>query len=123
MEKTNIEKQYEKLIIQHIANINICPERRALLFYDFFQNSETYYEDLCDTLYCVSSGQLSGSLWMSQSGEIYASTHARSSEHSFLTDSSSLPLFQGDLLEHLEYIFIKIYSLVNRQSSRFCRFS
>lgn len=124
MSESNIESQYKKLIIHHISNINVCSEQRSALFLDFFQNSETYYDDLCDLLYCISSQNILAPIWMSHSGEVYSSTHRRSSNDIFIMDSYELPAFNGDLFNQFEYTFSKIYFLTNKaQMLRSCLFS
>lgn len=110
MTKSNIEKQYDKLIIHHISNIDVCPAHRAAFFLDFHQNSRTYYDELCDLLYVLSVGELFAPLWMSHSGQVYACTHPKEKHDVFLADCRELPAFTGDLVEHLDYVFSRIYS-------------
>lgn len=122
MTKSNIEKQYEKLIARHISSLDVCPDRRASLFLDFHRNSRTYYEELCDLLYVLSTGELFAPLWLNHSGLVYASTHPSGDHDIFLADFRELPAFCGDLVDHLDYVFSKIYSLSDSgQALPFCK--
>lgn len=110
MTRSNIEKQYQKFMIRHIANIQVCPEYRASLFLDFYENADTYYDNLCDTLYLASVGEVSTPLWLRHNGEVYAASRCKSVRDIFLMDARDLPAFNGDLLEHFDYVFSRIYA-------------
>lgn len=111
MAKSSMEKQYEKLIVRHISNMDIDADQRAFLFLDFFNNSEVYYENLCTYLYEMSIGELEAPIWMKPNGDVYACSHCKNKYDSYLLHSYELPVFNGDLQEHLEIIFTRIYSL------------
>lgn len=116
MTKSNIEKQYQKLVIHYISHLEICPEQRAALFLDFHENSSQYYDDLCDILYCASTDDTPVPIWLDPCGEVYLSAHRRNASHTFLMDSKDLPHFKGDLLEHFDYVFTRIYALIGQNT-------
>lgn len=106
--KSNYEQEYEKLIIHHISNLDICAAQRSSLFLDFFRNSETYYEDLCTCVYGLATGKMKGPMWMSCNGQLYLGTEPENIHDIFLTDCSEIPVFNGDILEQLTYVFTRI---------------
>ena len=118
MVNLNLEKQYKKLIIRHIAEIQACPERRAALFLDFHENGDDYYDRLCDLLFSVSTGETRTLLWLNPCGEIYSGLKQKAAHHIFLLDTKDLPAFNGDLLEALDCVFTRIYSLTTSNNRR-----
>lgn len=107
--KSNTEKQYEKLVIHYISNLEVCAAHRSSLFLDFFYNSEAYYEDLCAYVYKLSAGDMNTSLWLSNNGYIYPAQGAQNVGDIFLSDCNEMPAFDGDILEQLTYVFSKIH--------------
>lgn len=124
MSVSSIEKQYKKLMTHHIAKVQVCPEQRAALFLDFLENCDEYYDDLCDTLYRVSVGEVCAPLWMSHSGEVYAASQPKAIRDVFLMNGKDLPPFNGDLWVHFDYIFSRIYSASQAEPTlKLCAFS
>ncbi len=109
MKKTSLETQFEKLMIYHICSLDVSPQERAKIFIDFHENADEYYDNLCDILYAVSTRAVRAPLWMTHSGEFYASTHKKNKKDVFLLPSSDIPDFIGDLVDQLELIFLYIY--------------
>lgn len=109
MKKTSLETQFEKLMIYHISSLDVSPQERAEIFVDFHENAGEYYDNLCDILYAVSTHAVRAPIWMTHSGEFYASTHKKSKKDIFLLPSSEIPDFLGDLVDQLELIFLYIY--------------
>ena len=121
MTKSTTEKQYAKLMIHYISNLELCPDQRAALFLDFHENSRDYYDSLCDLLYEASTSDFSMPLWLNSNGEVYASASRRNATHTFLMDSQELPNFNGDIMEHFDHVFTKIYALIGQKAiSRPC---
>lgn len=123
MTSSNIEKQYQKLMIHHISNIQVCPEFRAALFLDFHENADAYYDNLCDTLYLAAVGEITTPLWLRHNGEVYASAEQQSLRDVFLLDAGDLPAFKGDLMEHFDYAFSRIYASSCAPDLKLCAFS
>jgi len=115
--KSNVEKQYEKLIIHRIAHLDTNPNHRAMLFLDFYCNGREYYEDLCDLLYSVSCDGLNTSIWLSPSGQIYGGEEKNTSADIHLLDCRDIPPFQGDILEQLDLVFAELYHLIKNSSN------
>lgn len=109
--KTSFERQFEKLIIRHLAFTEAAPEDRAHYIYDFHSNSEAYYDNLCDMLYAVAVGAVEGPLWLTPSGDVYYGQDPRRPDDVFLTSSDELPVFTVDITEHLEIAFLRLYKL------------
>lgn len=114
MEKTSLETQFDRLMINHICSLNISPHSRAQILFDFHENSSAYYENLCDILFSVSTHAVRAPIWMNHSGEIYASTHKKNKNDIFLLSSSEVPDFEGDIVVQIEYIFLCIYRISSR---------
>lgn len=121
MTKSTIEKQYTKLMIHYISNLELCPDQRAALFLDFHENARSYYEELCHVLYRASTEDVSMPIWLNPNGEVYVSANRRNTMHTFLMDCADLPDFNGDIVEHFDHVFTKIYALVGQKAiSRPC---
>ena len=119
MEKTLLQTQFEKLMINHICTLDISSQERAQIFLDFHENADGYYENLCDLLYAVSTHAVRAPIWMNHSGEIYASTHKKNKNDIFLLPSSDIPDFEGDIVVQMELIFLYIYR-ASSQNFRKC---
>ncbi len=101
--KTSYELNYEKMIISSIAERECTSTERADMFLDFYMNSSTYYEELCDALYSLSSGEKRGTLYISQSGKPYISdTKAHESDDALFCDRE-IPAFNRDLHDQLAF--------------------
>lgn len=109
--KTSFERQFEKLIIRHLAFIDASPEDRTSYIYDYYLNAETYYDNLCDLMYSMAIGRIEGSLWLTPSGNTYHSQYPRKSSDIFLMSSNELPIFASDIMEQLESAFLRLYRL------------
>jgi len=118
MMKSNLEKQYEKLMIRHISYSTLGPESRCSAFMDFYNNSDAYYENLCEMLYNVSINDEAQSIWMTTSGRVYTGNIIQNINDSFIFNSDALPPFDDDLIEQLDVIFAKIYALTPENSSK-----
>lgn len=112
--KTSFERQFEKLIIRHLAFMDVSPEDRANYIYDFYYNAERYYDNLCDLMYATAIGRVDGPLWLTPSGNVYYSQDPRKSSDIFLMTSDELPVFASDITEHLEIAFLRLYRLHQR---------
>lgn len=109
--KTSFERQFEKLIIRHLAFMDTTPEDRAQYINDFHLNVETYYDNLCDLLYAVAIGATEGPLWMTPAGEVYQGQDPRKKSDIFLISSDEIPVFAADITEQLETAFLRLYRL------------
>lgn len=106
--KTFLEKQYERAVISNICRLSITSEERAALMVDFHENSETYYDNLCDALLAVSTGQNTVPIWISQNGDCYASLRTKDPHDRVLIFPDLVPDFCVDLVDQLEVAILKI---------------
>ena len=109
--KTSFERQFEKLIIRHLAFMDTTPEDRAQYIYDFHLNAETYYDNLCDMLYAAAIGAIDGPLWLTPSGEVYQGQDPRKRNDISLMTSDDIPVFAADITEQLGIVFLRLYRL------------
>ena len=109
--KTSFERQFEKLIIRHLAFMNTAPEDRANFIYDFYLNADTYYDNLCDLMYAMAIGAMDGPIWLTPSGNTYHSQDPRKPYDIFLMNSDDLPVFMSDITEQLKIAFLRLYRL------------
>ena len=101
--KSMYERNYEKLIISSIAERECESCERADLFLDFYTNSSEYYEELCDALFRLSSGEKRGTLFMSLSGKPYISDTKANKSDKVLFCDAEIPEFNSDLHEQLTF--------------------
>lgn len=111
MQKTEFEECYIRLIINRILHFDKPLAKRSVLLYDFHLNSSLYFENLCDALYNMSSSGSNTYLWLKNNGDVYVSVDKKGSEDSLLISSSVLPVFEGDLDEHLAVVWSGIREL------------
>lgn len=101
--KTLPELYFEKHIICTISKRDCSPEERAALFYEFYKHGATYYDDFCEALFLLSTGEEKGSLYFTPAGKPYIN-HKPIHIHDFkMTSGEELPVFQGDLYDQLIY--------------------
>ena len=119
--KSNVEKQYEKLIIYRIAQLDTTPSHRAMLFLDFHRNGRDYYEELCDLVYSASCGGPRTAIWLSPNGHIYGREEQKTNADIRLLEGTDIPPFQGDILEQLDIVFAELYQLIkNTSNTSYC---
>ncbi len=100
--KSKYELTYEKLVTSMILSENISIQQQLDLFFEFHENSYTYYDTFCDALYELSCGHTTDSLWMTPSGKPYLSPdYQQEGDHRLLT-YEQVPVFKEDLQEQLE---------------------
>lgn len=111
--KTAYELKFEKLIISSICEADhVTPHTRSELFHEFYKCGPSYYEELCDALFLLSTGECEGSLFMTPAGRPYISLGGWKKEDRWLFCGTDLPVFKGDLYDQLNYF---IHSVSNRK--------
>lgn len=101
--KTAAELSFEKHIIFAIAKRDCSWSERAELFCEFHKFSSKYYDEFCEALYLLSTGEAQGYLYMTPSGRTYISYMPRSTDDYRLLFGDELPPFQDDLYDQLIY--------------------
>ncbi len=106
--KTMFELQYDRSVITRICTADFTSEECIELLVDFHANSETYYDNLCEALLAVSTGQNMSPIWISKNGNCYLSMRTKSAEDRVLLYPDEVPIFDLDLVEQLEIAILKI---------------
>ena len=103
--KSKHEHCYDHFIITRLCAMDLTIRERVKLVHQFFQNSQVYYEQLCDHLYYQAVGETPGqSLWLTVDGQSYLSEAERDPSDLCLIPASDCPPFQDNIKEHLEMI-------------------
>ena len=106
--KTLLEQQYERSVITKICSANITLQERVELLVDFHDNSETYYDNLCDALLAVSTNQNMAPIWITKAGNCYLSLRTKNPDDRVLLYPDEVPLFDIDLVNQIETAIAKI---------------
>ena len=104
------ELKFEKTIIEMILSNNNPDLNKADLVMDFHRNSSIYYDNFCDALYELSSGQTVLPLWITESGNSYLASSPRSREDRHVLNFDQIPEFTDDLYDQLS---VALESLMN----------
>lgn len=105
------ELKFEKTITAMILSDNNSDLSQVDLFMDFHRNSGTYYDNFCDALYELSSGQTTLPLWITPSGDFYLSALRQDSFDKQVLTHDKIPEFYDDLYDQLEAALVHIWNL------------
>ena len=106
--KSLFEIQYEKMIIASISERTCDTKKQADFFHDFYKHGSTYYEELCEILYFMSSGERMGTLYITPVGRPYISYGKWNKEDMKMFSSFELPCFKEDLYDQLIFFFSRL---------------
>lgn len=106
--KTFLEQKFEKAIVKFILSHCYPKEMEEDLVSQFYANGHTYYHQLCDALYAVSTGQNMKPLWITPKGQIYLDLYSRHNSDRILAFPDEIPPFSLDLVNQLDYVINKI---------------
>lgn len=108
MTKTFLEQKFERKVIRHIWNSQLGEEEKMNLIVRFHDKAEDFYDNLCDALYAISTGQNMKPVWITDGGDCYLSLYSRSAGDRILVYPDEVPPFQLDLIDQLEVAIQKI---------------
>lgn len=106
--KTNHEKHFEYVVIKKICKEMSNLEHQVENILRFHCNCDNYYDNLCDSIFAISTGQIVKPLWFTPYGDSYLSYEARSKADRVLLFPNEVPSFKVDLVEQLELALQKI---------------
>ena len=106
--KTSYEKHFEYVVIKKICKEMNNPEQQIENIFRFHCNCDVYYDNLCDSIFAVSTGQIEKPIWLTPCGDSYLSYEARSKADRVLLFPNEVPSFKVDLVEQLELALQKI---------------
>lgn len=106
--KTFLEQKFEKAIIKSILSHGYSKATEEELVSEFYINGHTYYHQLCDALYAVSTGQNMKPIWITPKGQTYLDLYSRNNFDRILAFPDEIPPFSLDLVNQLEFIINKI---------------
>ncbi len=75
---------------------------------DFHNNSEMYYDNLCDALLAISTHQNIAPIWISPNGNCRSSLRIENPNDRILLYSDEVPDFDFDLVNQLEVAILNI---------------
>lgn len=103
--KTVYELKFEKLLISSISACDCTVEEKAKLFWEFYNNGTAYYEELCEALFLMSTGQTECILYITAAGKPYLSFSPKGINDKVVLYNKELPKFHDDLYDQLNYFF------------------
>ena len=106
--KTFLEQKFEKAIVKSILSYGYPRATEEELVSEFYTNSHTYYRQLCDALYAVSTGQNMKPIWLTPRGQSYLDLYSRNNSDRILAFPDEIPPFSLDLVNQLDYVINKI---------------
>lgn len=106
--RTFLEQKFEKAIIKSIVSHGYPKAVEEDLVSQFYTNSHTYYSQLCDALYAVSTGQNMKPIWITPKGESYLDLYSRNNFDRILAFPDEIPPFSLDLVNQLDYVINQI---------------
>ena len=106
--KTTLQNLYERAVITRVCKTEISDSDKIELMIDFHNNSESYYDHLCDALLAVSTHQNPVPIWITQNGDFYLSLRALNTSDRVLLYPDEVPAFTIDLVDQLETAILSI---------------
>lgn len=106
--KTNLQHLYERAIITRLCKADSTDLERIEMMIDFHNNSESYYDNLCDALLAVSTHQNPIPIWITKNGDFYLSLRAQKTSDRVLLYPDEVPTFTIDLVDQLETAILSI---------------
>ena len=106
--KTLTELHYEKQIIHSIAERDCSAQKRAEYFSEFYKYGSAYFEEVCDALFFLSTGEKKGTLYLTPAGKPYISHQQKGRFDKGLFSGEELPPFCGDLCSQLTFFICRL---------------
>ena len=103
--KSECEKSYDRYVIANLCSMDLSIKKRAALVHDFFENGQSYYDELCDALFQQVLGHAPGQdLWLTIDGKAYLAFSQRNDSDICLIPAEDCPPFVDDIDVHLHMI-------------------
>ena len=103
--KSEYQHCYDRFVISNLCSMDLSIKERASLVHNFFENSQIYYDLLCECLYIQATDAASKqSLWLMLDGRAYLSDMQENTSDICLIPEGKCPPFTDDITEHLMLI-------------------
>lgn len=106
--KTAYEVKFEQFIIASICLRDCSVGEKTKLITEFYKHGNLYYEQLCDFLFYLSTGERKGYLFLTPAGKTYLSNFPSDSQDVLLFYGEELPHFDSDLYDQLNFFFNRV---------------